>query len=80
MQWNETRPFLIYDLLPMMLQGSLRAVAFAPDGNFAVSSGSGEMAVAVWATSGSKKAKKLGGVAVTQMAVPAPVVQLHTTG
>ena len=62
------------------MQGSLRAVAFAPDGDFAVSAGSGENAVAVWATISSKKAKKLGGVAVTQMAVPAPVVHIHTTG
>jgi hypothetical protein len=56
----------------------VRAIAFAPSGRHALSAAPSERSVAVWNTSGSKKAKKLGGVAVAALALEDPAVSLAT--
>lgn len=56
----------------------MRAIAFAPSGRHAVSAAASERSVAVWNTSGSKKAKKLGGVAVAALEIDDPAVAVCT--
>ncbi|GBF87916.1 hypothetical protein Rsub_00628 [Raphidocelis subcapitata] len=56
----------------------VRAMAFAPSGRHAVSAAPSERSVAVWNTSGSKKAKKLGGVAVASLPLDDPAASLAT--
>ncbi|KAI8470283.1 MAG: hypothetical protein J3K34DRAFT_521515 [Monoraphidium minutum] len=57
---------------------AVRAVAFAPSGRHALSAAPSERSVAVWNTSGSRKAKKLGGVAVAALELAAPALSVCT--
>lgn len=57
----------------------VRCIAFTADGHYALSAASGDRNVAVWNTSGSKKAKKLGGVAVASLNLGDVPVQLHAS-
>jgi len=58
----------------------VRSIAFAPTGNHALSAAASERSIAVWNTSGSKRAKKLGGVAVASLALDDPAISLCTCG
>lgn len=56
----------------------MRAIVFAPSGRHAISAAPSERSVAVWNTTGSKKAKKLGGVAVASLPLDDPAASLAT--
>lgn len=58
-------------------QTPVRALAFSPDGEQAVSAAVGERHVAVWGTSASKKQKKM-QVALLSLSLDDGVVQLDT--
>lgn len=53
-------------------------LAFAPSGEHAVSAGRTERHVAVWDTTGSKRARKAGGAALASLSVEDPAVVLCT--